>query len=227
MEFDKVASSYNGDLEKGIKVSGFSKEYFAEERVRFMSKILQQAGKKTACAVDYGCGIGTAIPFLQKYLKAHRLVGVDISEDSLQIARQQHPKTEFMNMTQVGEEIKADLIYCNGVFHHILPRERISVAQSLWQMLSDGGWLVIWENNSWNIGARYVMKRIPFDRDAVMVSAMDAKNVLNGAGFQIYACYFKFIFPHFLKIFAGLENKLVKFPLGAQYQIIGIKSNAK
>jgi hypothetical protein len=40
------------------------------------------------------------------------------------------------------------------------------------------GMLALFENNPWNPGARMVMARIPFDRDAVTLSPIEARRML-------------------------------------------------
>ena len=42
------------------------------------------------------------------------------------------------------------------------------------QGLRPGGVFALWENNPWNPGTRLVMRRIPFDRNAVLLSARAA-----------------------------------------------------
>ena len=40
------------------------------------------------------------------------------------------------------------------------------------------GYFALFENNPWNPGARLVMRRIPFDRDAIMLSPRHAARML-------------------------------------------------
>jgi len=51
--------------------------------------------------------------------------------------------------------------------------------------LKPGGLFAFWENNPWNPGTRIVMSRIPFDRDAEIISPPAAKRLLRRAGFSI------------------------------------------
>ena len=70
---------------------------------------------------------------------------------------------------QPKEEI--DLAFCNGVFHHIPPEQRARAIAYVYRCLRPGGLFALWENNPWNPGTRLVMSRIPFDRDALPLSA--------------------------------------------------------
>jgi len=89
--------------------------------------------------------------------------------------------------------------------------------------LAPGGLFSFWENNPWSPGARYVMHRIPFDRDAVMVSARAAATLLREGGFAIERVDFAFFFPRVLAALRPLERRLGGVPLGAQYQILARK----
>jgi hypothetical protein len=80
-----------------------------------------------------------------------------------------------------------------------------------------------WENNPWNPGTRWVMSRIPFDRDAIKVGARRAVRMLEAAGFTVLRTEYLFIFPHALRRLRALERPLARFPLGAQYQVLAQK----
>ena len=70
----------------------------------------------------------------------------------------------------------------------------------------------------------WVMKRIPFDRDAKPFSPKRAKAMLAEAGFQIAAESSLFYFPRPLSVLRALEPRLRSLPLGAQYLILARKS---
>src|SRR5437870_1900508 len=58
-------------------------------------------------------------------------------------------------------EASFDLCYCNGVFHHIPPHERLGAARLIFRSLARGGHFALFENNPLNPGTRMVMRRIP------------------------------------------------------------------
>jgi len=73
-----------------------------------------------------------------------------------------------------------------------------------------------------NPGARLVMRRIPFDRDARMISAARARRLLRAAGFgALQPARFLFFFPRQLARLRFAEPWLSRVPLGAQYCVIG------
>jgi SAM-dependent methyltransferase len=116
-----------------------------------------------------------------------------------------------------------DLAYCNGVFHHIAPAEREQAARYIFDRLRPGGVFGFWENNPWNLGARWVMSRCAFDRDAVLLTPPAAASLLRAVGFEMVCTNYLFIFPKCLSFLRFLEPGLSGIPLGAQYLVLGRK----
>ena len=100
------------------------------------------------------------------------------------------------------------------------PNERTQALNCIYRALRPGGLLAFWENNPWNPGTRYVMSRIPFDRDAITLSAPQARAMLRTAGFTLLRTEFLFVFPSVLRSLRKLEPRLARLPLGAQYQVL-------
>jgi SAM-dependent methyltransferase len=115
------------------------------------------------------------------------------------------------------------LAYCNGVFHHIPPAGRDAAARDVFRWLRPGGAFALWENNPWNPGTRLVMSRIPFDRDAITLSYLEAQALLRRAGFRAVATSFHFFFPSALRALRRAEPWLERVPFGAQYCVLARK----
>src|SRR5262249_26850757 len=96
------------------------------------------------------------------------------------------------------------------------PKELAYIRRSL----RPGGLFAFWENNPWNPGTRYVMSRIPFDRDAIMLAPNAARTLLWDHGFQILRTDFLFFYPRALAFLRSTERWLTSVPLGGQYQIL-------
>lgn len=220
-DFDEYAGSYEEQLQKGVSLSGEDSSYFIEGRIDHLKKLL--AGKITAgCDVlDFGCGVGGACPVLHDAFSAATVIGADVSEEAVARAAVEHPDACFMTCDQLYEsDCRADLIYCNGVFHHIPPAERAAVLAKVASNLKPGGYFALFENNPWSLATRWVMHRIPFDRDAVMVWPSQARKLLINAEFEIVTTRFYFIFPKSLSAFRALERPVERLPFGAQYLVI-------
>lgn len=219
MSFDAYAEDYDAALEKGLAVSGESKDYFAEKRVAWLKTCL--GGTVPTTVLDYGCGTGSATPFLLEHLGAQKVLGVDVSERSLTVARRTYPeKAAFQTVADYQPDGTVDLAYCNGVFHHIALTERPRAVERVFRSLRSGGLFSFWENNPWNIGTQYIMWRIPFDRDAIKIPPSGAVTLLKAGGFIIERVDFQFVFPRSLGFLRGTEKYLAALPLGAQYQVL-------
>ena len=221
--FDRYAEHYGPALARGLGVAGESQEFFAEGRIAWLRRRLAGLGVRPRRVADFGCGVGDSIPILRRVLGAEWLLGVDISQASLDLARSRHADADarFTLPEELDGERELDLIYTNGVFHHIAPEARPAAVERLVRALRPGGVLSFWENNPWSLGARLVMSRIPFDRGAKMVSASGARKLLRDCGLEIERTDFLFIFPRPLSRLRSLEPRLSRLPLGAQYQVLG------
>gem|GEM_PF-5944396 len=104
-------------------------------------RLLERHIVATPSVLDFGCGCGGSIPFLARLPGIEQLVGVDISPGSLERARSRHasrPAT-FLLTDALDHGREFDLVFCNGVFHHIERRDRLMIARRVAKMLRPGG----------------------------------------------------------------------------------------
>jgi trans-aconitate methyltransferase len=224
-QFDAFADDYDAALEKGLGVSGESKDYFARGRLMHLARVLSGRGVAPQAIMDYGCGTGSSTPFLRECFPSASLVGTDISAKSLETARNLHggERTRFVLMNEYIPDQSLDLVFSNGVFHHIPPAERPRCLRYILDCLKPGGHFALFENNPWNPGTRLVMRRIPFDRDAVTISPPAARRMLAVAGFAVVRTDSLFYFPRMFKWLRPVESLLRRVPLGAQYVLLAQK----
>ncbi|MFM2295450.1 MAG: hypothetical protein RLZZ350_1863 [Verrucomicrobiota bacterium] len=223
--FDRFAADYDAQLAQGISVSGEDKSFFAHGRMTVLQAHLRAQKFTVHHALDFGCGTGQSAPLLRDILGAATVLGVDVSEASLAVAQREHGDAgiEFRPLKAHPPAADFDLAFCNGVFHHIPLAERASAAAHVFRSLKPGGIFALWENNPWNLGTQYVMSKIAFDRDAIKLSPPTARKLLRDAGFKILRTDSAFYFPRALGFLRGLEPRLAKLPLGAQYQVLARK----
>jgi trans-aconitate methyltransferase len=223
--FDRYADSYDQALDRALAATGSDKEYFARSRVKWLAECLQAFKEKPRRAMDFGCGVGSTAPLLRSSLGVEEVVGVDVSAASIAVAKQKYASIgiRFSTFGDYVPDGTLDLVYSNGVFHHIEPHERLAALNSIGKSLRREGVLAFWENNPWNPAARYVMSRCSFDADAKTLSFLEAKKLLQQAGFTILRTDFLFIFPNFLRLLRPLEHWISKMPFGAQFQILARK----
>jgi SAM-dependent methyltransferase len=222
-DFDAVAASYEAALEQGLQLSGEGPEYFAQRRIAWTAHVSAKAAIRSV--VDFGCGIGLAARGLADQFNASVVWGFDPSINSIERARRESsdPRLRFTADAAALPVGECDLVYCNGVFHHIPPGERSAALSTIGHVLRPGGWFALWENNPWNPGTRWVMRRIPFDRDAQTLSPIAARRMLRAAGFEVRRTDAWFLFPHALRWLRPLESLVHRLPLGGQYLALAQK----
>ena len=220
-EFDEYADSYEEALQRGVGLSGEDSSYFAVERVAWVGRQLERMGLRAPSVLDFGCGTGSTTQHLLKLPGTESVLGTDVSSRLIETARREYgsERVAFATPAETPPGF-ADLAYCNGVFHHIPLAERDGAVASVRDALRPGGLFAFWENNPWNPGTRLVMRRIPFDRDAITLSAIEARRLLKAGGFEIVRTDFRFVFPKVLAPLRGLEPALAKAPAGAQYMVL-------
>jgi SAM-dependent methyltransferase len=227
-EFDQFADEYEVDLNQALAATGEGQDYFARGRVNFLAGCLRRLGQAPQSAMDYGCGIGGTAALLREIVGVLRVVGLDISERSLERAQREYggDTVGFQTFERYEPAADLDLAYCNGVFHHIPVEDRGPAIRYIYRSLRPGGLFAFWENNPWNPGTRYVMAKCAFDRNAVPLTPPLAKRLLREAGFEMVRTDFLFYFPRALQPLRFLESLLHWLPLGGQYQILCQKPGA-
>ncbi len=221
-EFDRFADTYDAEINQALSVTGETKDYFARERVKWLKKRLREIGENPRSAIDYGCGIGDTSALLLEHLGLNHVLGLDVSERSVELAEQRHgsSRCSFGSFAGFAPEGSVDLVYCNGVFHHIPPGDRASALSLIHHSLRPGGIFALWENNPWNPGTRYVMSKCEFDRDAVTLTPPQAARMVHDHGFEVVVRDFLFFYPRSLKFLRFSEGWMAGLPLGAQYLVL-------
>lgn len=225
--FDDYADNYHDTLNQSLSVSGENTDYFAIERLKWLKHKLSQLFPDFVMKsiLDYGCGTGDTLPILNAKFNPEKLIGIDLSVKNIELARKinKSTNTSFYTIENSPQNLNCELAYCNGVFHHIPLEERNTALKTVCDLLSDEGIFAFWENNPWNPGTKYIMKKCPFDKDAITLSFLESKKLLKLNGFKIVDVSFCFIFPKSLKFLRFLEKGLSSFPIGAQYMILARK----
>ena len=220
--FDEYTGHYDDALDRGLSLSGEQKSYFARRRIAWLRDCLKPMGQRLGVAMDFGCGTGATVPLLIDNLGAEKVVAVDASSGLLAEAKKLYAseRVRFSRPDEYQPRAEVDLVFCNGVFHHISPARRAAAGEYVYKVLRAGGLFAVWENNPWNPGTRWVMKRIPFDRDAVPVSSTEMRRLLGEWGFEVVSTHFLFIFPRWLRHCRVVEPLFSRLPVGAQYQVL-------
>jgi SAM-dependent methyltransferase len=220
-EFDAYAAEYDAALAEGLRFTLADKTFYARERIEWLRESAAAAGvTRVDRVLDFGCGDGDAAPLLRAVLGARDVVGVEVSPAMLARARTRHPWAQFELIDALPTLGAFDVAYCNGVFHHIAVAERAAAVRRVRDALRIGGVFGLWENHPWNPGTRYVMSRVSFDRDAIMLSPPETRRLLRANGLRTLRTDHRFIFPGGLAVLKPVERLLSRLPIGGQYQVL-------
>ncbi|MBX3484343.1 trans-aconitate 2-methyltransferase [Phenylobacterium sp.] len=221
-EFDKFAEEYLATHKGNIAITGEDPEYFARYKIETVAARLKALGLPAPKRVlDFGCGIGNSAPHLRAAFPDAGIVGLDVSEKSLAVARQRFPGVADFRRYEGGADMPLepgfDLAFSACVFHHIEAAEHVALFAALKAQLAPGGVLAVFEHNPLNPVSRYIVATCPFDEDAVLIRAGEFARRQRRAGFGRVDVAYTGFFPGPLKALRPLERAMTWLPLGAQY----------
>jgi ubiquinone/menaquinone biosynthesis C-methylase UbiE len=225
--FDEYADDYDATIQDALGASGESVAFFASLRADIAARLIGPATPQLPI-LDFGCGIGNMTRQVASRLPCASVVGTDRSEHSLTAARSLSGKmaTEVQYVVTPADRLPFpdatfDFAFSSGVFHHILPGERLRWARELRRVLAPRGRFCLFEHNPLNPLTVRVVRRIPFDRDAHLIRARESIALLRQAGFAVASAQYYFFFPRALRALRALEPLLRRIPIGAQYFVVG------
>ncbi|MBI3481171.1 MAG: class I SAM-dependent methyltransferase [Nitrosomonadales bacterium] len=216
-EFDQYAARYDRVLGEAIPEGLNEDSYFAEYKIALMAARL--GDKKSARILDFGCGAGRSLPYLDQYFPDAELWGYDVSPASLQIAALRTPRAKLVADWNALAGTQFDAIVAANVFHHIPLDQRQHALTQCRDALADHGQMFLFEHNPLNPMTRWIFERCPFDADAEMLGLKTALALSRQAGFRSEQHGYTLFFPRPLAFLRGLEPWLKRLPLGAQYYV--------
>jgi len=224
--FDTHVDDYDAQCMQGLGLFGETREYVARERLAFLARWWRRRQRRPPRRIlDYGCGVGDVTAWLAECFPEAEVLGLDPSPRCIERARLEHgaPRVAFARLAD-ADAARADLVHVNGVVHHVARPARPALYAALAARLAPHGALALFENNPFNPGTRLAMRRIPFDRDAVPISARALRRGLRGAGLRVACTGYLFYAPAWLRPLRRLERWLEGVPLGAQYGVIATRA---
>lgn len=216
-EFDQYAEQYDQVLGETIPEGLNEDSYFAEYKIALMA--VRSSEKKLGRILDFGCGAGRSLPYLDQYFPDAELWGYDVSPASLKIAAQRVPRAKLFSDWDAIVGIRFDAIIAANVFHHIPPDKRQQALAQCQHILAEDGQMFLFEHNPFNPATRWIFERCPFDADAEMLSLKTALALSDKAGFHSEQHGYTLFFPRPLAFLRGFESWLKRIPLGAQYYV--------
>lgn len=225
-DFNKFSETYKNELEKSIKFSGQSAEFYTEIKAQHILRLTNKfKGKLNELNVlDFGCGIGHTDNFL-----AHKfgcLTGVDIANDAVEKAIKLNPSVIYK--TYDGSKLPFkdntfDIVFTICVVHHLSVKQRDHFIYEIKRVLKTDGLMMIFEHNPLNILTRYAVSNCSFDRDAVLINKSELKALLLRNELVVTDESYIIFFPFKGMFFRSIEIGLNRLPLGAQYYVVAKK----
>jgi SAM-dependent methyltransferase len=222
-EFDAYRDSYRQDVADSISFSGQDPEFFTEVKARHLIELAQREFGDPARldVLDVGCGVGETDRFLQGRFR--RLVGVDISHESLQKAREQNPEAEYIGYG-AGQRLPVDsesfdISFTICVMHHVPPTDREGFVAEMVRVTKPGGIVAVFEHNPFNPLTRRSVNNCVFDEDAVLLSRRRTRRLLREQGLDQVAAPYIVFFTRPGELRERAERALAKVPAGAQYYV--------
>ena len=214
-EFDQYAATYNQVLGESIPPALMEDEYFARYKVERVRAVAGAAQPRTI--LDFGCGAGRSLLYLEQAFPGARIAGYDVSAASIDIARKLLPRARVTSDWACLENDRFDLVFAANVFHHIPPQERPEWMSRCARLLDPAGTLHVFEHNPFNPVTRWVFERCPFDQDAHMIRRSTMLALGRAAGLRVKSARYTLFFPKPLAALRPVEGALGWLPLGAQY----------
>jgi len=112
---------------------------FIKRRAEFCSKYLSDLD----VILDVGCGEGFITNQLKPWCK--RILGIDYSEEAVQIAKAAHPDIDFLVMTATNlqfENQSFDKVLCLELFEHLTPLQALRSKKEILRVLKPGGFII-------------------------------------------------------------------------------------
>jgi SAM-dependent methyltransferase len=224
-EFNQYASNYEAVINDYIGIFGQPQEFYTRVKANHLRRILDAKGRtKPLDVLDVGCGHGLIHPYLSG--AGCRLTGIDVAESAIQMARQMNPDVGYdvydgLRLPYRDEAF--DVLFTICVMHHAPVDERDSFISEARRVLRPGGTFIIFEHNKLNPLVQWIVARIPFDQNAVLLTSWRTQELVRDAGFHgIHGRYILF-FPFDAAPLRKVEDYLGWLPMGAQYYVSATK----
>jgi len=223
-EFDAYTANYNEEINKALSFSGMDIDFFARVKNEYLVDILDArlGGAGKVELLDVGCGIANA--HKQLVGRVGKLSGIDVSAESIAVARQTNPDIRYDVFDGIHlpfADRSMDAAFAVNVFHHVPVAQRPALVDDIRRVLRPGGLFAIFEHNPLNPVTRHVVNTCAFYKDAILLRRRDSETLLRHARFGDISTRYIFSIPPAGALLRKVDRLFSLLPFGAQYYTIG------
>ncbi|WP_053522883.1 class I SAM-dependent methyltransferase [Leptospira noguchii] len=217
--FDSNTENYQAEIEKYTGIVGKNHDFFVQDKIRLLRDSFSEIGNlETLKVLDIGCGIGLGHSQISEMV--NELHGVDISAESLKLAKGRNPNVIYD--TYDGNVLPFqnntfDCVYAICVMHHVPKSQWNKFVQEMLRVVRVGGKILIIEHNPLNPATLYIVKNIELDRDANLLTAWKSKKIFRNAGADRTKVRYTLFMPFDHAFFRKMDTLFSWIPFGAQY----------
>jgi ubiquinone/menaquinone biosynthesis C-methylase UbiE len=223
-EFDRYDESYDDAVNRAISFSGQKVESFSRAKADDLLRTIAAHfdSPRRLSLLDVGCGIGNYHPLLAPFVGS--VSGVDVSGACIAKAKVRNPSVSYTAYN--GDHLpypdqQFDVTFCTCVLHHVPPDRWPQFVSEMRRVTRAGGLVVVYEHNPKNPLTRKVVRDCAFDRDAVLLTMAQTRQLLDGAGCTNVATRSILTLPPIGAFVERLDGLFAKLPLGSQYRATG------
>ena len=169
-----------------------------------------------------GCGKGELLSIGQP--KVASAAGCDFSSGMLSECKGIDARLQTSPTELPFESESFDFVTAVCVYHHVAIADRAALTKEVFRLLRPGGRFCIIEHNPINPVTKWIVSRLPIDRDAILLTAGNTRSLQRAAGLKIeQTANFLYLPEALYEKIGSLENWLTSIPLGGQYAVFAVK----
>jgi ubiquinone/menaquinone biosynthesis C-methylase UbiE len=226
-DFDNFASDYEEKINSVLAFAGREHKFYIDIKREHLLRLGREHFSDLGAldVLDLGCGLGAFHPGLEgKYRELH---GVDVSEQSIQIAATRHPFVRYSAFD--GERLpyrdgQFSIVFTVCVMHHVPPLQWKGFVAEMFRVTKSGGLALVFEHNPYNPATQYIVKSCEIDKDAVLLRPGKLRAMFAEAGFDKVHTKTIISVPPLGPFLTRLDSVLGYLPFGAQYYLSGVVS---
>ena len=218
-EFDEYAKEYKKLVSDPIRDwFGPGDAFFFARKWDLLTEFMRnhRIDPAKSAWVDVGCGRGDLMRIGAKHFGV--AMGCDVSTEMLAACEglDVRPQTDLNKLPFDDESFDLATAVC--VYHHVVPEARAGLTAEIARILRPGGVACIIEHNPVNPATQIIVRRLPVDRDAQLLTWNTAHRLLVAAGLtKLQTTHFLFFPESVYRRAHRIEAALTRLPLGGQY----------